>query len=128
MPVIKFIKNFSIENRFNESFGLQEMTLEEYEKVLAEKRKALEALSKTEERKVTLDKDLESMQLIERKKDDSLFIKLVCRLVCLVFLSFLLFTCYVCGSMSFFLMLIRSLRRRSLRRKVALKRMTEFGR
>lgn len=128
MPVIKFIKNFSIENRFNVSFGLQEMTLEEYEKVLAEKRKALEALSKTEERKVTLDKDLESMQLIERKKDDSLFIKLVCRLVCLVFLSFLLFTCYVCGSMSFFLMLIRSLRRRSLRRKVALKRMTEFGR
>lgn len=128
MPVIKFIKNFSIENRFNVSFGLQEMTLEEYEKVLAEKRKALEALSKTEERKVTLDKDLESMQLIERKKDESLFIKLVCRLVCLVFLSFLLFTCYVCGSMSFFLMLIRSLRRRSLRRKVALKRMTEFGR
>lgn len=128
MPVIKFIKNFSIENRFNVSFGLQEMTLEEYEKVLAEKRKALEALSKTEERKVTLDKDLESMQLIERKKDDSLFIKLVCRLVCLIFLSFLLFTCYVCGSMSFFLMLIRSLRRRSLRRKVALKRMTEFGR
>lgn len=128
MPVIKFINNFSIENGFNESFGLQEMTLEEYEKVLAEKRKALEALSKTEERKVTLDKDLESMQLIERKKDESLFIKLVCRLVCLVFLSFLLFTCYVCGSMSFFLMLIRSLRRRSLRRKVALKRMTEFGR
>ncbi|KAG7946495.1 hypothetical protein I3843_14G042100 [Carya illinoinensis] len=54
----------------------KEMTLEEYEKVLLEKRKALEALRKTEGRKVTLDKDLESMQLVERKKDDSLFIKL----------------------------------------------------
>jgi hypothetical protein len=84
LSVIKFIKNiFSIGDRINESFGLQEMTLEEYEKVLFEKRKALEALRTTEERKVTLDKDLESMQLVERKKDDSLFIQLVCRLVCL---------------------------------------------
>lgn len=62
------------------------MTLEEYEKVLLEKRKALEALRKTEGRKVTLDKDLESMQLVERKKDDSLFIKLVCNLVCHLFI------------------------------------------
>uniref|UniRef100_A0A5B7CE38 Hyaluronan/mRNA-binding protein domain-containing protein n=1 Tax=Davidia involucrata TaxID=16924 RepID=A0A5B7CE38_DAVIN len=51
------------------------MTLEEYEKLLLEKRKALEAL-KTEERKVALDKDFELMQLVEKKKEDSLFIKL----------------------------------------------------
>lgn len=53
------------------------MTLEEYEKVLEEKRKALMAL-KPEERKVDLDKEFESMQLISNKKnDDSVFIKLV---------------------------------------------------
>lgn len=45
------------------------MTLQEYEKQLLEKRKALEALKK-EERKVTLDKDFESMQLLGRKKED----------------------------------------------------------
>ncbi|KAA8526020.1 hypothetical protein F0562_007880 [Nyssa sinensis] len=54
----------------------KEMTLEEYEKLLEEKRKALLAL-KTEERKVGLDKDLESMQLLSSKKgDDDIFIKL----------------------------------------------------
>lgn len=53
------------------------MTLEEYEKVLEEKRKALLAL-KTEERKVNLDKDLESMQPLSNKKNnDEIFIKLV---------------------------------------------------
>lgn len=54
------------------------MTLEEYEKLLEEKRKALSAL-KAEERKVEVDKDFESMQqLINKKKDeDSVFIKLV---------------------------------------------------
>jgi hypothetical protein len=51
------------------------MTLEEYEKVLSEKRKALEAL-KSKERKVTLDKDFEAMQLIERKNEE-VFAKLV---------------------------------------------------
>lgn len=51
------------------------MTLEEYEKVLSEKRKALEAL-KSKERKVTLDKDFEAMQLVERKNDE-VFAKLV---------------------------------------------------
>ncbi|KAA8543553.1 hypothetical protein F0562_021701 [Nyssa sinensis] len=51
------------------------MTLDEYEKLLIEKRKALEAL-KIEERKVALDKDFELMQLVEKKKEDSLFIKL----------------------------------------------------
>ncbi|KAJ4969544.1 hypothetical protein NE237_016245 [Protea cynaroides] len=51
------------------------MTLDEYEKLLSEKRKALEAL-KTEERKVTLDKDLQLMQLVEKKKEGTLFIKL----------------------------------------------------
>ncbi|KAF8380590.1 hypothetical protein HHK36_028078 [Tetracentron sinense] len=54
----------------------KEMTLEEYQKVLEEKRKALQAL-KTEERKVDLDKDFESMQQISSKKgNDEIFIKL----------------------------------------------------
>ena len=53
------------------------MTLEEYEKVLEEKRKALLAL-KTEERKVGLDKDLQCMQQLSSKKsNDEIFIKLV---------------------------------------------------
>ncbi|CAK9173297.1 unnamed protein product [Ilex paraguariensis] len=54
----------------------KEMTLEEYQKVLEEKRKALLAL-KTEERKVHLDKEFESMQLLSSKKnDDEIFVKL----------------------------------------------------
>ncbi|KAL6979781.1 hypothetical protein U1Q18_021436 [Sarracenia purpurea var. burkii] len=54
----------------------KEMTLEEYEKVLEEKRKALLAL-KTEERKVAADKEFESMQLLSSKKsDDDIFLKL----------------------------------------------------
>ncbi|XP_059640483.1 RGG repeats nuclear RNA binding protein A-like [Cornus florida] len=54
----------------------KEMTLEEYEKVLEEKRKALSAL-KAEERKVDLDKEFESMQLLSSKKsDDEIFVKL----------------------------------------------------
>ncbi|XP_052171085.1 RGG repeats nuclear RNA binding protein A-like [Diospyros lotus] len=54
----------------------KEMTLEEYEKVLEEKRKALLAL-KTEERKVTVDKEFESMQLLSSKKsDEDIFLKL----------------------------------------------------
>ncbi|KAJ8450064.1 hypothetical protein Cgig2_033258 [Carnegiea gigantea] len=54
----------------------KEMTLEEYEKLLEEKRKALLAL-KTEERKVEVDKEFESMQQLSNKKDDeSVFIKL----------------------------------------------------
>lgn len=54
------------------------MTLEEYEKVLEEKRKALQAL-KAEERKVDFDKEFESMQQLSGKKanDDVVFIKLV---------------------------------------------------
>lgn len=53
------------------------MTLEEYEKVLEEKRKALLAL-KAEERKVEIDKELKSMQQLSVKKDaDEVFIKLV---------------------------------------------------
>ncbi|KAL0331502.1 UNVERIFIED_CONTAM: RGG repeats nuclear RNA binding protein A [Sesamum angustifolium] len=55
----------------------KEITLEEYEKVLEEKRKALLAL-KSQERKVDLDKELESMQLLSNKKnDDDVFIKLI---------------------------------------------------
>ncbi|GAB4858089.1 hypothetical protein Ancab_015991 [Ancistrocladus abbreviatus] len=54
----------------------KQMTLEEYQKVLEEKRKALAAL-KTEERKVDVDKEFESMQLVSKKKgDDDVFIKL----------------------------------------------------
>uniref|UniRef100_A0A803L5K6 Hyaluronan/mRNA-binding protein domain-containing protein n=1 Tax=Chenopodium quinoa TaxID=63459 RepID=A0A803L5K6_CHEQI len=54
----------------------KQMTLEEYEKVLEEKRKALLAL-KAEERKVDVDKEFESMQLVSKKKiDDEVFIKL----------------------------------------------------
>ena len=52
------------------------MTLEEYEKVLEERRKAFHAL-KTEERKVDT-KVFESMQQLSNKKDiDDIFIKLV---------------------------------------------------
>ncbi|KAI3711224.1 hypothetical protein L2E82_41152 [Cichorium intybus] len=54
----------------------KEMTLEEYQKVLEEKRKALEAL-KTEERKVEVDKDLAAMQQLSNKKtNDDIFVKL----------------------------------------------------
>lgn len=56
---------------------MQEMTLEEFEKIREERRKALLAL-KTEERKVKVDKDLQSMQLLSTKKgSDEVFIKLV---------------------------------------------------
>lgn len=51
------------------------MTLEEYEKVLEEKRKALQVL-KTQERKVDV-KEFESMQQISKKTSDDIFIKLV---------------------------------------------------
>ena len=55
------------------------MTLEEYEKVLEERRKAFQAL-KTEERKVDT-KEFESMQALSSKKDNhDIFIKLVCML------------------------------------------------
>ncbi|PKU67066.1 RGG repeats nuclear RNA binding protein A [Dendrobium catenatum] len=53
-----------------------EMTLEEYEKVREEKRKALLSM-KVEERKVEIDKDLQSMQQLTIKKgNDDVFIKL----------------------------------------------------
>ncbi|XP_020594402.1 RGG repeats nuclear RNA binding protein A-like [Phalaenopsis equestris] len=52
------------------------MTLEEYEKVREEKRKALLTL-KVEERKVEVDKDLQSMQQLSIKKaNNDVFIKL----------------------------------------------------
>ncbi|KAF5939055.1 hypothetical protein HYC85_023314 [Camellia sinensis] len=55
----------------------KEMTLEEYEKVLEEKRKALLA-PKTEEMKVAVDKELASMQQLSSKKDNNdIFVKLV---------------------------------------------------
>ncbi|KAG6471302.1 RGG repeats nuclear RNA binding protein A-like [Zingiber officinale] len=54
----------------------KEMTLEEYEKVREEKRKALLAM-KSEERKVEFDDDLQSMKQLSVKKDNNeVFIKL----------------------------------------------------
>ncbi len=51
--------------------------MEEYEKVLEEKRKALLAL-KAEERKVEVDKELQAMQQLSVKKaNEEVFIKLV---------------------------------------------------
>lgn len=63
------------------------MTLEEYEKLLEEKRKALLSL-KTEERKVDA-KEFETMQALSNKKktNDDIFIKLV------NYLFFSLFSC-----------------------------------
>lgn len=53
------------------------MTLDEYEKIREEKRKALLAM-KAEERKVVIDKELEKLQPLSLKKDnDEIFIKLV---------------------------------------------------
>ncbi|XP_020585081.1 RGG repeats nuclear RNA binding protein A [Phalaenopsis equestris] len=53
-----------------------EMTLEEYEKVKEEKRKALLSM-KVEERKVEIDKELQSMQQLSVKKgNEEVFIKL----------------------------------------------------
>lgn len=58
------------------SISAQEMTLDEYEKILEEKKKALSS-SKGEERKVKADKAFESMHLVDRKNDNDVFIKLV---------------------------------------------------
>lgn len=53
------------------------MTLEEYEKIRDDKRKALLSM-KTEERKVEIDKELQSMQQLSfKKRNDDVFIKLV---------------------------------------------------
>lgn len=61
----------------------QEMTLEEYEKVKEEKRKAL-LLMKNEERKVEIDEELQSMKQLSGKKTcDEVFVKLV-RVLCLL--------------------------------------------
>ncbi|RRT63056.1 hypothetical protein B296_00016233 [Ensete ventricosum] len=52
------------------------MTLEEYEKIKEEKRKALLAM-KSAERKVEIDKELQSMQQLSTKKEnDPIFVKL----------------------------------------------------
>ncbi|KAJ8483966.1 hypothetical protein OPV22_016451 [Ensete ventricosum] len=54
----------------------KEMTLEEYEKIKEEKRKALLAM-KSAERKVEIDKELQSMQQLSTKKEnDPIFVKL----------------------------------------------------
>ena len=70
---LKFIDQWAV------LFIYQEMTLEEYEKVLEERRKAFQAL-KTEERKVDT-KEFESMQALSSKKvNHDIFIKLECML------------------------------------------------
>ncbi|XP_050204723.1 uncharacterized protein LOC126654787 [Mercurialis annua] len=51
------------------------MTLGEYEKLQLEKRKALDSLKRSEQRRVCLDKDFESMQLVEKKTEDAASIK-----------------------------------------------------
>lgn len=53
------------------------MTLEEYEKVLEEKRKALQALKTSEERKVDTKEFASLQQLSNKKGNDDIFIKLV---------------------------------------------------
>lgn len=66
------------------------MTLEEYEKVLEEKRKALQSL-KNEERKVDT-KEFESMQQLSSKKgNDDVFIKLVSLVLLLLEVFFINF-------------------------------------
>lgn len=64
------------------------MTLEEYEKVLEEKRKALQS-TKVEERKVDT-KVFDSMQQLSSKKsnNDEVFIKLVSSLYSSILFSF----------------------------------------
>lgn len=52
------------------------MTLKEYEEKLQEKRKVLESM-KMQKRRVTLDKDFESMHIIEKKDEETIFVKLV---------------------------------------------------
>lgn len=52
------------------------MILDEYEKILEEKKKVL-LLSKGEERKVKVDKVFEFMYFVDRKNDNDVFIKLV---------------------------------------------------
>ena len=61
----------------NYNYNMQEMTLEEYEKVLMEKRKVLDAL-KAEERKVEVDTAFNSMRMVDKKNDaNEVFLKLV---------------------------------------------------
>ncbi|CAL9128394.1 unnamed protein product [Musa textilis] len=64
------------EGATNEMEEDKEMTLEEYEKLREEKRKALLAM-KNEERKVEIDEELQSMkQLSVKKGNDDVFVKL----------------------------------------------------
>ncbi|WOL20550.1 keratin, type II cytoskeletal 2 epidermal-like [Canna indica] len=65
-----------VTNEAEEKEEDKEMTLEEYEKVREEKRKALLAM-KNEERKVEIDKELQAMkQLSVKKAIDDVFVKL----------------------------------------------------
>lgn len=97
------------------------MTLEEYEKVLEEKRRAVLAL-KAEERKVEVDKELQSMQILSVKKNnDEVFIKLVSQFS--VFLLAIICTCsylfkhFMYISFFFIRVLIRNPRRKRVLRR-----------
>lgn len=46
------------------------MTLQQYERAQLEKRKALEGLMRAEQRKVDIDKEFESMQIVGKNKED----------------------------------------------------------
>ena len=67
VDVILFYRESLLELFFMST--LQEIALEEYEKVREEKRKALVAL-KSKERKVELNKDLTKMQLLSSKQSE----------------------------------------------------------
>eukprot|EP00249_Psilotum_nudum_P017361 c26282_g1_i1 orf=172-1410(+) len=77
-PLVESVKTQPEEETTAESANMEEkkleeedneMTLEEYERLLIEKRRSLEAL-KPQIRKVTLDKDFESMQVVDKRHDD----------------------------------------------------------
>ncbi|KAL5191094.1 RGG repeats nuclear RNA binding protein B [Glycine soja] len=79
VKLIGYCTNVPIEDACSILDCLLEMTLEEYEKVLEERKKAFQAL-KTKERKVDT-KEFESMQALSSKKvNHDIFIKLECML------------------------------------------------
>lgn len=107
------------------------MTLEEYEKVLEEKRKALLALKTTEERKVD-SKEFASMQQLSSKKgNDEIFIKLVRLTVPSLRRKFYFYNTSFIYLLFTSLLLCRVLRRisvkRQLKRKRRLRRFHQFS-
>ena len=96
------------------------MTLEEYEKVREEKRKALLAM-KNEERKVEIDEELQSMkQLSVKKGNDDVFVKLVSVLWLFSFSFVIVHDIYVRTSLLIYCLFHRVLTRISEKRKKTL--------